>query len=334
MKKDFFKRLIVLSFITFILSTVCASGGPITTESVKTENSSVEMITVKNGSFIMGGTRDDEYTIEWEKPIHKVTLDYDFLMGKYEMTNEQFLEFLNDSNVDSDGKLNDHLVINMKSEYCPFEFKEGNFQLKDSEKVNFPVVEVTWWGAIEYCNWLSDHHNLSAAYDNKGNLLDKEGTQTNDLTQVEGYRLPTEAEWEYAARGGENDYNTARDYKYAGSHTLEEVGWYSDNSLDDPLDVTEGVLGLHEIGLKEPNEMGLYDLSGNVWEWCQDCWSEDYYQRSSDINPVNLKKTNPFRVTRGGSWGNVSVYCRTAARGYGKPIGSIATLGFRLARTK
>ena len=333
MKKEFYKRLVVLSFITFMLSTVCANGGPLTTDSVKPENISVEMIMVKNGSFIMGCTRNDEYTLEWEKPIHKVTLDYDFLIGKYEMTNEQYLEFLSHSDVDSEGYLNEHLVINMKSEYCPFDFKEDNFQLKDSEKVSFPVMEVTWWGAIEYCNWLSEKHNLSVAYDSKGNLLDKEGNQTNDITQIEGFRLPTEAEWEYAARGGENDYNTARDYKYAGSNTLDEVGWYSDNSVKDLLNVN-GNLGIHAIGLLKPNEIGLYDMSGNVWEWCQDCWNEKYYESSPEINPVNLEKTNPYRVFRGGSWGNVSVYCRTVARGYGKPIGRHVILGFRLARTK
>jgi len=255
-------------------------------------------------------------------------------MGQYELTNEQFLEFLNDASVSSEGIHNEHLVITIKSEYCPFAFKDDKFQLKDIGKDNFPVIEVTWWGAIEYCNWLSDKHNLSKAYDGKGNLVDRDGNQTTDITTVEGYRLPTEAEWEYAARGAENDYNTSSDYKFAGSNNLDEVGWYSDNSSDDPLKISEGLLAVHAVGLKKPNELGLYDMSGNVWEWCQDCWREDYYEYSAEINPVNLEKTNPYRVTRGGGWTNVSVYCRTVARGYGKPIGSIATLGFRIARTK
>ena len=88
-------------------------------------------------------------------------------MGQYELTNEQFLEFLNDASVSSEGIHNEHLVITIKSEYCPFAFKDDKFQLKDIGKDNFPVIEVTWWGAIEYCNWLSDKHNLSKAYDGK-----------------------------------------------------------------------------------------------------------------------------------------------------------------------
>jgi len=334
MKKNFAKKLLVLLLITFILTTVFSNQGAINKASVDSKTNAVKMISIEKGTFMMGATRDDTYTLEWEKPIHKVTLDYDFLMGQYELTNEEFLKFLNDSNVDSEGNYNEHLVINTKSKYCQFAYNKGKFQLKDSEKTNYPVTEVTWWGAIEYCNWLSQQNNLSAAYDKKGNLLDKEGNQTNNITQVEGFRLPTEAEWEYAARGAENDNNTSGDYKYAGSNHLDEVGWYADNSLGNPLEVTEGILGLHEVGLKKPNEIGLYDMSGNVWEWCHDCWSENYYATSPEENPVNLKKTNPYRVTRGGGWTNVSVYCRTVARGYGKPIGSIATLGFRIAKTK
>ena len=139
MKKNLANKLLFLLLITFILTTVFSNQGEINKVSVDQESSAVEMISVEKGTFIMGCTRDDEYTLEWEKTIHKVTLEYDFLIGKYELTSEQFLEFLNHSNVDSEGIYNEHLVINMKSEHCPFAFKEGEVKLKDFEKANLPL---------------------------------------------------------------------------------------------------------------------------------------------------------------------------------------------------
>jgi formylglycine-generating enzyme required for sulfatase activity len=132
------------------------------------------------------------------------------------------------------------------------------------------------------------------------------------------YRLPTEAEWEYAARGGEKG---AKDkYDYAGGNELDELGWYSINSGGET----------HPVGRKKPNQLGLYDMSGNVWEWCQD-WYGDY-PTGSQTNPAG-PTSGSYRVIRGGSWRGDPAYCRVAFRSYGTPGLRYSNVGFRLART-
>ena len=130
------------------------------------------------------------------------------------------------------------------------------------------------------------------------------------------YRLPTEAEWEYAARGGKE----SRGYQYSGSNSLEEVGWYRENSGGRS----------HPVKGKRPNELGLYDMSGNVWEWCSD-WYGDY-SSAAQMNPVGAA-TGSGRVSRGGSWYSAPTGCRVALRNSSSPEFRSYYLGFRLART-
>ena len=130
------------------------------------------------------------------------------------------------------------------------------------------------------------------------------------------YRLPTEAEWEFAARGG----NSSRGYKYSGSNSLGSVAWYSDNS-------GRGTRP-HAVGTKSPNELGIYDMSGNVWEWCQDWWG--IYSSSSQRNPKGPNNGSD-RVLRGGSWIGHAGDCRVLARHSSPPDYSLIDYGFRLA---
>ncbi len=137
-------------------------------------------------------------------------------------------------------------------------------------------------------------------------------TQLNAKTGKK-YRLPTEAEWEFAARGG----NQSNGYKYAGSNVLSEVAWFNDN------------LGrTHPVGGKKANELGLYDMSGNVWEWCQD-WKE-VYPSTTQIDPTGAA-SGSYRVGRGGSWGSGAGRCRVSYRGFNAPQLRYLILGFRLA---
>ena len=138
-------------------------------------------------------------------------------------------------------------------------------------------------------------------------------SRLNSLTG-KNFRLPTEAEWEYAARGG----NKSRGYKYAGSNTLSDVAWYSDNSSSTT----------HDVKGKQPNELGLYDMSGNVFEWCQDWFGT--YSSSAQTNPTG-PASGSYRVNRGGSWGYGARCCRVSFRYYSTPAHYDGYLGLRLA---
>ncbi|MBR6284299.1 MAG: formylglycine-generating enzyme family protein, partial [Muribaculaceae bacterium] len=148
------------------------------------------------------------------------------------------------------------------------------------------------------------------------------------LNQLTGrtFRLPTEAEWEFAARGG----NKSRHYHYAGSNTLGEVAWYDVNSyLIDPASPNYGT---HAVGGKRPNELGLYDMSGNVWEWCHD-WFDDY-PSTSQTNPQGPAEPPlaewAYRVHRGGAWDFDIADCRVSTRGCSPPEATSHNIGLRL----
>ena len=151
----------------------------------------------------------------------------------------------------------------------------------------------------------------------------------NKLNQLTGkrFRLPTEAEWEYAARGGSKaSYQT----KYAGSNALGEVAWYRDNSdvnYSGGIEFEGRKLGTHTVGTKKPNALGIYDMSGNVWEWCND-WYGDY-SRGGITNPKGAA-TGSFRVIRGGSWHSNGRSTRVSARDSNNPSSGIINLGIRL----
>ncbi|HON29234.1 MAG TPA: formylglycine-generating enzyme family protein [Mesotoga infera] len=248
-----------------------------------------ELVLVERGSFTMGDTWGDGS--DDQKPAHIVELTYDFLIGKYEVTFDQYDWFCEET-----------------GRKTPSDNSWG--------RGSRPVINVSWSDAIAYCNWLSEKEKLPKVYDDKGNLLDKDGRITTDPSKVLGYRLPTEAEWEYAARGGKH----GKGYKYAGSDNVSDVAWYSSNSGNKT----------QEVGTKAFNELEIYDMSGNVWEWCSD-WFE-YYSSSAQTNPYN-STAGSYRVNRGGSWRNGATSTRVANRGSNAPTDTSNVLGFRIART-
>ncbi len=271
-----------------------------------------KMALVEKGSFIMGDTWGDGDRDE--KPMHKVTFTYDFYIGKYETTFDEY-----DSYCEAIGKSS------------PDDESWG--------KGNRPVINVTWWDAIYFCNWLSEKEKLSKAYDENGNLLDKDGNITTDPSKVVGYRLPTEAEWEYAARGG----NKSEGFKYAGSDNADKIAFYARNSgekyiagywnLDwDYYTILKNDCKTHAVGTKPFNELGIYDMSGNVEEWCSDWWDTEYYARGSRTNPYNTS-INYGRVVRGGSWTSIETGVRVTKRDYQAPTGALKHLGFRICKT-
>jgi formylglycine-generating enzyme required for sulfatase activity len=162
---------------------------------------------------------------------------------------------------------------------------------------NCPVEQVSWNDVREFIKKLN---------------------QKTDKT----YRLPTEAEWEYAAGGGSSTQFGGRSgggYKYSGSNNIDEVAWYNNN----PDGKT------HPVGQKKANELGIYDMSGNVWEWCADWYKAEYYDNSPQGNPKG-PTSGTTRVIRGGSWDCDSQYCRVADRSYFTPDRRSYGLGFRL----
>ena len=246
------------------------------------------MVHVKGSIYQIGSNTGESD----EAPIHSAMLN-SFYIGKYEVTIDEYIIFMNAMNVTSYGNLAGKELIDVESEDCPVVYEDGKFVFqanKYANSENCPIGEVSWHGAVEYCNWLS------------GNTGEK-------------FRLPTEAEWQYAARGGLE----SEEFLYSGSNNVTEVAWYALNSGNK----------LHEVGKKKANELGLYDMSGNAWEWCQDWYKKDYYKKMPFNNPLGPDKGSR-KVIQGGSVSNSADRCRATARYHYPPMNSSWTNGFRL----
>ena len=173
---------------------------------------------------------------------------------------------------------------------------------------NRPVEQVSWFDAIAFCNRLSEREQLPPYYSIDGDKVRIAGGG--------GYRLPTEAEWEYACRAG----SSAPWCSGTAAGSLGEYAWYSDNSNSQT----------HTVATKRPNDWGLYDMHGNVWEWCQD-WFGDY-SAATQVDATG-PPSGSGRVLRGGSWSNDRHYCRSAIRSDYSPDVRFNFSGFRAART-
>ncbi len=251
-------------------------------EKIKIKKVNADMILISSGSFLMGSNKGGKD----EKPIHKVTIS-DFYIGKYEVTNLEYANFLNEygSDVVNEGKYKGKPMI-FESDWGLKKIDEKWIPQKNHEK--YPVICVTWYGAFEYCRFY-------------------------------GGRLPSEAEWEYAAKAG-NKMEKNKNI-FAGSNDINEVAWFDENTNYKP----------HKVGLKKANKANLYDMSGSVREWCRDWYDKNFYKTSSQNNPVNNNKTN-IRVLRGGSWDLRAFSCRSANRDWDYPGDWNSSIGFRFSQ--
>ena len=233
-----------------------------------------EMVSIEPGEFWMGSPSDEKDRDD-DETRHKVRLTRAFHIGATEVTQELYEAVMGPHHATFEG-------------------------------ARHPVQDVSWYDAVAFCNELSKQEGKRAAYRVQGESV----TWDHD---ADGYRLPTEAEWEYAARGGE-------EHVYSGSDDLGTVGWYDSNSDN----VT------HEVGGKRANGYGLYDMTGNLHEWVWD-WYGDY--PSGTVTDPTGPSTGSDRVTRGGGWGNSPRYARVAIRVRFVPGLCYGPLGFRLARS-
>ncbi|MEI6411601.1 MAG: SUMF1/EgtB/PvdO family nonheme iron enzyme [Bacteroidota bacterium] len=252
-----------------------------------------ELIYVAGGKYLRG-CRDEKDADCYpnEKPAKEVKINA-FEIGKTPVTNAQYCAFLNAKGNQEEGGVSwIDLDGPYDSEPCRIEpVAKGRFEVEPGYEQH-PVVYVSWFGAVAYCKWIT--------------------TVVTDKL----FRLPTEAEWEYAARGGRRSQH----FKYAGSNTLDKVAWYTANSGG----------RLHKVAELDANELGMYDMSGNVWEWCSDWYAGDYYEKGPVDNPPG-PTTGSYRVYRGGSWYLTPQLCRVSLRLFWLPDYRSDFLGFRVA---
>ena len=275
---------------------------------------------IQGGAFDMGDVMgDNEY--DNEKPVHSVTLS-SFYLGKTEVTLREFKAFIDatgyktDAEKGGDSYIYDGSSWVTKSGVNWRHDEQGNVRTAD----NHPVIHVSWNDAVAYCNWLSEKQNLTKVYTISGDNVTASWNAT-------GYRLPTEAEWEYAAR------QRGQKVRFGNGKDIADP---SEINFDGRADYKKpySVSGLYRgkttpVGSFTANSLGLHDMSGNVWEWCWD-WYGDYAS-GTQTNPRGAS-SGSYRVLRGGSWNGYPVYTRAARRGRNTPSDRGAYSGFRLAR--
>ncbi|MDR2552868.1 MAG: formylglycine-generating enzyme family protein [Treponema sp.] len=253
-------------------------------------------VLVEGGTFIRGSPDTEPDRQSREGPQHGVTVK-SFYMARYEVTQKEWREVMG-------------TTVAQQRDTAQQAKNESGWKLY-GEGDSYPMYYVNWYEAVEYCNKRSVKEGLTPAYRGSGNSITCDWNAT-------GYRLPTDAEWEYAAKGGNRNYIT---YLYAGSNSPGAVAWYRGNSGNTT----------HPVGTKAPNSLGIYDLSGNVHEWCWD-WSEAY-GAGVQTDPRGAVSGSTRRV-RGGSWGNVAGDLRSPAWYANNPSDRNNGLGFRLVRSQ
>lgn len=254
---------------------------------------------VPGGTFTMGDTRGSGTYNLSELPTHSVTIS-PFYICKYEISQFEYTQ-----------------IMGSNPSY--------NYGVGD----NYPVYYVSWYATVKYCNLRSIEEGLTPTYSINGstNPIEWGTVPTSNNSSwnavisnwsANGYRLPTEAEWEYAARGA----STTPDFLYSGSDDINSVAWYSGNNNPN---------GSKPIGTKAANGLGIFDMSGNVWEWCWDRAGNNYYSVSPSVNPRG-PDTGSQRISRGGFWNGISNY-RVSYRGDDYPYIIDSGTGFRVCKS-
>jgi len=297
------------------------------------------MVVIPGGEYQMGDHHDGLS----DAPVHAVHVD-SFYMSQYEVTNGLYCDYLNDANSAQQIKVVGGVVYASRDSsnsypYCNMHSYDSDSQIdytasgfsvrtKDGNNMSgHPMVQVSWYGAVAYCNWRSSQKGYESCY----NL----STWECDFSRS-GYRLATEAEWEYAARGGE--YTPYYRYPWGNSIDGSKANYLVSGDPyetgDEPYTTPVGYYNSYQIptGTDMANGYGLYDMAGNVWEWCNDWKDSNYYNVSPYDNPQG-PGSGTDRIVRGGGWSSYDSNCTVSGRGYGSPHGTDGIIGFRVCRT-
>jgi len=274
-------RLVFCLIAGMVMSQGCGCGAVKSGRPMRIKALGMDLVWVEPGRFSMGsndGSSD-------EKPIRTVAITRGYWVGKTEVTNSQYQLFVRESGYnglyDADKRYLKHI--------------SGGCNMPTTDE--HPVVWVSWYNAVAFCSWVTERE-LAAGRLPEGYV----------------YRLPTEAEWEYAGRGGRH----GREISYAGSNEISAVAWYDSNSGR----------RTKPVGMKEANELGLNDMSGNVFEWVHD-WYQESYDDLPNTDPAG-PGTGSYRVIRGGSCYCSAFRCRVAYRDFFTPSNLRSLIGFRV----
>ncbi len=249
---------------------------------------------------------------------HLVRLTKPWLMGVTEVTIGQFKKFVEATGYTTQAEQygfgnseETTVTARVNDEMKKITWRTPGYSVTNDS----PVTQVTWNDAGAFCNWLSEQEKLKPCYQRNAN------NSWSLLTTGDGYRLPTEAEWEYACRGGSSDEPTTRE----GIARLTEHAWFEGNRV-------EGVCA-RPVALKRPNGFGLFDMRGNVFEWCHDGYGPDYYRESPPTDPFGSSEGR-FHAQRGGCWWNDPIACHSGFRNFAATCGRTDHRGFRVARVR
>jgi formylglycine-generating enzyme required for sulfatase activity len=263
-----------------------------------------KMILVEGGTYSMGTSTGGAE----ERPVHKVTVS-SFYICEHEVSVAEYQKFIGETGKSMPQPPDKEWMETHK--YTQMFYVSSGKEWWGWEP-QYPMHHITWSDAVEYCNWISAKNGLEKCY-----VKNADGGWNFDKSK-NGYRLPTEAEWEFAARGGNKSLGT----KYSGSNNINEVAWY---------DETSKLAGPQNIKTKKANELGIYDMSGNVWEWCSDYYKSDFYSTSPEKDPI-CTTVMPYRVLRGGSWHYAADMSQITTRDGPKSGVTNYNYGFRLAK--
>lgn len=292
----------------------------------------IKLVVIPPGEFLMGSTDEQvAAALEWsknplrlnentrnriretERPQHRVAIARPFLLATTEVTIGQFRQFVAETKYVTEAEVFGHANAAGPSPASPekkngFDWRNVGYAQIEEDAVS----QVTWNDAVAFCNWLSKREKLEPSYERTEKLGWQQSPNAN------GYLLPTEAQWEYACRAG-----TTTQYSFGDDPgELEKYGWFLLNSGSNPV---------RRVASKPANPFGLYDMHGNLFEWCEDFYVARRYD-DPDTEHTEAVPADPLRVLRGGDWFGNALRCRSAFRGYGAQSTRSDDVGFRLLR--